>query len=352
MSTLAKSLQTNFDFMSWFSSRYCPSVFILKPGQMVHINKGRLHAFRKMSTSTLQSTDCHHDLRQKLQQQQSISVREQLCFSIAWDWMFKGVTKDGIKEEFESVLECARLNCKHKLQSLAIPETALLFLAKENVARYNSSKSASESLIQCGPTLPVLGSHGQRSEPSPKTVLSGILPSLEYVVQRHKSAVQEVSSSSRNRRKAKRAKKTNDGMPDTWQNLATPCSDPYVESQDFVCKFCKRELSNIYMHCNGCETLLSQDYNICTSCHSQDEYKSNSNSEETVCSSLLHHTGKLTENSKSSNCCNGNMVCTICEFCTGCSCKCHQQFSLRYRFMNISHEEQLLNDVKKIVNEA
>ncbi len=28
---------------------YCPSTFILEPGEFVHINKGRLHAFRKLA---------------------------------------------------------------------------------------------------------------------------------------------------------------------------------------------------------------------------------------------------------------------------------------------------------------
>ena len=40
---------------------YCPSVFVLKAEQYLHINKGRLHAFRKL---------------------------QDFCFSIAWDWMF------------------------------------------------------------------------------------------------------------------------------------------------------------------------------------------------------------------------------------------------------------------------
>ena len=31
----------------------------------------------------------------------------------------------------------------------------------------------------------------------------------------------------------------------------------------FVCKLCKEELSNVYMHCDGCEKLLNKDFNIC-----------------------------------------------------------------------------------------
>ena len=333
--------------MFLFSFRYCPSVFILKPGQMVHINKGRLHAFRKMSTSRLQNTDCHHDLRQQLQQ--SIGLSEQLCFSIAWDWMFKGVTSGGINREVSSVLECCRLNRDHSLQSLAIPETALLFLAKENVAKHNTtSQHDSKSLIQCRPTsVSVVESHSHGSEPRPMTVLSGILPSLQDVVQRHISAVLGEQESFRNA--TKRAKVTIEEKPDTWQNLATPCSDPYVESEDFFCKFCKGELSNIYMHCNGCETLLRQDYNICTSCHSKKKYKRNPNSGTTACSSLLQHTGNMTGTSSSCSGCIGGKKCTVCNFCTGCSCNCHQQFTLHYRFMHISDEEQLLKDVEKIV---
>ncbi|CAN0011538.1 unnamed protein product, partial [Ectocarpus sp. 4 AP-2014] len=31
----------------WPQLNFCPSVFTLEPGEFVHINKGRLHAFRK-----------------------------------------------------------------------------------------------------------------------------------------------------------------------------------------------------------------------------------------------------------------------------------------------------------------
>ena len=103
--------------------RYYPSVFVLKPGQVVHINKGRLHAFRKLAPQALQETDCHYDLRNEVLQTKENGQQEDLCFSIAWDWMFKGVTSDGINREVSSILECSRLNREHELASLAIPET-------------------------------------------------------------------------------------------------------------------------------------------------------------------------------------------------------------------------------------
>jgi hypothetical protein len=67
--------------------KYYPSVFILKPGQFVHINKGRLHAFRKMSPAALPPSDCHFTLRSQLIADENLVSTEQICVSVAWDWM-------------------------------------------------------------------------------------------------------------------------------------------------------------------------------------------------------------------------------------------------------------------------
>ena len=65
--------------------RYYPSVFVLKAGQMVHINKGRLHAFNKLAPVPLPRTNCHADLRQEILRTKDDKT-EDLCFSVAWDW--------------------------------------------------------------------------------------------------------------------------------------------------------------------------------------------------------------------------------------------------------------------------
>lgn len=327
---------------------YCPSVFILKPGQMVHINKGRLHAFRKLSTSSLYVTDCHHDLRQNLRE--SIGSTEQLCFSIAWDWMFKGVTSEGINREFSSILECVRLNSAHNLQSLAIPETALLFLAKENVAKYNAEKNDSLSLIQ-GRSLSREGM--SRLKPDPMTVLRGILTSLQYVVHRHNSAVRMSKEWGWERqvKEFKWAKVSIDEKPNTWQDPGTFSLDPYGAG-DFFCKFCMEELSNIYMHCDGCEKLLNKDFNICSNCHKEGKYKVSfyqMHPFSTKRFSVLNHTGNMTLERAARCPCKNGKPCSNCNFCTGCSCKCHQQFTLHYRFMEIDDELQLLSEAERIV---
>ena len=163
-------------------------MFILKAGQAVHINKGRLHAFRKLAPSSLPERDCHYDLRNKILQIKE-QPSEDICFSIAWDWMFKGVTSEGINREVSGILECARLNREHSLPSLAIPETALLFLAKENIAKYQLDSNITTTKSLFAMDIPVQPKQGDRSEPDAETVLRGILPSLQYVVNRHNASV-------------------------------------------------------------------------------------------------------------------------------------------------------------------
>ena len=137
----------------------------MEPGQVVHINKGRLHAFRKMGPSELPKSDCHFELRKKKLSSKQL-LTETNCCSIAWDWMFKGVTSEGINREMSSILECSRLLSEYDLQSLAIPETALIFLAQHNIALHKSCSSQVSTAL---------------------TILRGILPSLEFVVHRQRS---------------------------------------------------------------------------------------------------------------------------------------------------------------------
>ncbi|KAL9189365.1 hypothetical protein ACHAXT_009040 [Thalassiosira profunda] len=288
------------------SMQYYPSVFVLKPGQLVHINKGRLHAFRKLAPVPLRPTDCHAHLRQEvLAELQNKGVKtEVICFSVAWDWMFKGVTSEGINREVSGILECARLNRIHDLQSLAIPETSLVFLAKENIAKHQQASNADESraLFSIGKSRHQTPT--EASEPDAKTVLRGILPSLQY----------------------------------------GDCG--------FVCKLCKEELSNVYMHCDGCEKLLNKDFNICSSCHREERYKVKvlMHPFNKKPHSIHNHTGNPQKDSQGPRCpCKNGKPCVHCDFCTGCSCRCHQRFTFHYRFMDLQAELDVLAQAESIL---
>jgi hypothetical protein len=154
-------------------------------------------------------------------------------------------------------------------------------------------------------------------------------------------------------------------------------------SGDYYCVICYKELSNVYFHCNGCEQLLSKDFNICETCHSEKNYKINhlmhagNNSPD----SAVNHTGKYSSNHQPASrtllashrlkyCLNffvpllstGDMklrcsceksiarkVCGSCKKCVVCCCNCHSQFSIRIRFFNQESEQMLLRRLKLLI---
>ena len=149
--------------------------------------------------------------------------------------MFKGVTSEGINREVSGILECARLNRIHDLQSLAIPETSLVFLAKENIARHQQASNADESRALFSielarhqtPTAASSESDAKTSEPDAKTVLCGILPSLQYVVNRHNSSVKfSMEWAVKTKRVRNSWRVSIDSKPNTWQNPESFALDP------------------------------------------------------------------------------------------------------------------------------
>lgn len=68
------------------TNSYCPSVFTLGPDEHLHINKGRLHCFRKVSPEELRPTDCHYEQRVELLKQQQQDPLSFLATSVAFDW--------------------------------------------------------------------------------------------------------------------------------------------------------------------------------------------------------------------------------------------------------------------------
>ena len=220
---------------------YYPSVFILKPGQFVHINKGRLHAFRKMSTSNLPPTDCHSKLRQKNIEKLKLGTSEQICISVAWDWMYRGVTSEGINREIVSTLDCAELLRHHRTQSLAIPGTAILHMASHFVSEYEheqeQEKSVPLSAIR-GRETSFLPSQGLSSDydrfgsllsyrgPSSIDVLRGLLEPLRCIVNKHNKTIEKAKDQERIQQEGDRMKISIADKPDTWQNPSTFALDP------------------------------------------------------------------------------------------------------------------------------
>ena len=275
---------------------------ILEPGDLIHINKGRLHAFRKMSTNQLPSTDCHAELRSDLIVRNGLSG-EHTCVSVAWDWMYRGVTAGGINREVCTTLEATILNQKNGVVSLAIPELSLLHIAKHAVAPLPSKPFGPGSFLHSLPhcvevknsmLLPTLAGHNLY-DASPQEICRGILPALRHVVQGHLASLSSATDSRKT--DTRRGERLNvSKMPDTQPNPALHPVDP-LGNTGFTCRLCSKELSNVYYHCDGCENLLSKDYNICNDCYNDKRFLINEQMHPTNPKkhATLNHTGTSTD---------------------------------------------------------
>lgn len=339
---------------------YCVSRFILRAGQCVHINKGRLHAFRKVTNEELPPTDCHAKLRAELmipgtnEPVVGSGKPEILCISVAWDWMYRGVTARGINREIISILECAALNRKYGALSLAIPELSLIQMARtlapnpeEGTAPPGAYRETLFGFEDCSADNYDMTPKG--FSPSASVICKGIFPGLQYVVKQHIYAINVAESlKSKSFERGKRVSVAE--RPNAWENPVTHPLDPYGNS-DFFCKLCNKELSNVYLHCDGCELLLSKDFNICLECHQEKRYATSVQMHplNNKRHSTINHIGNFTFDRASRCPCKNGPVCRHCNFCAGCSCRCHSWFTLYFRFFKKCDELKLLHRVKRLV---
>ena len=96
------------------SPSYAPIRLVLKPGQLLFINKMRLHIFRKLSFyEQLDEKDCFHKLREQLIASTPLNERDDRCVSLAWDTIFIGISSLGIARELTTSLR-AQFNSSAK----------------------------------------------------------------------------------------------------------------------------------------------------------------------------------------------------------------------------------------------
>jgi hypothetical protein len=135
--------------------------------------------------------------------------------------------------------------------------------------------------------------------------------------------------------------------PQCWEDPSEFPLDPYGEA-DFFCKICFKELANLYYHCDGCEQLLRKDFNICLSCHSEKRYKARTtmHTEVDQLVSTVHHMGDFIGDTKRGCKETIGRKCESCGYCTCCSCKCHTNFTVSFRFFTQEDEEDLFTRVQ------
>uniref|UniRef100_A0A7S2YQT9 JmjC domain-containing protein n=1 Tax=Entomoneis paludosa TaxID=265537 RepID=A0A7S2YQT9_9STRA len=324
---------TNETVQAWEDMGYEPAVLILGPGQHVHINKGRLHAFRKMTTESLPENDCHHTLRKELVAE--LGIRQApVCISIAWDWQYTGIRPEAINREVTSTLECQTLvDQKPLLKCLAIPKACILALARRCQRIDNQD------------AMPIFedGSTSEEEEVLQKeSLLKGIGPSLLFILEQNISFIERAEKRENEiidefGELCGYAKLSNAKQNDTELNPLSSTVDP--DGNDYFCRICSKELENVYLHCDGCEDLLHQDFNICMDCYDAKRWQENIDMhgkglDEENRSSMMNHTGKhgLGQSRASCGCTSQFRLCQDCGMCSGCACFCHSWFTVRRRF--------------------
>jgi hypothetical protein len=311
--------------------RYCPSVFILGPGELVHINKGRLHAFRKMSHEMLPKSDCHFGLRtKKLRALQGKESHDLVCVSVAWDWMFHGNTPRTLNRELSTSLLAGRCCRKLKKACLGIPETSLLRLSQICSSHFVSPTEASKDLKQPKKSDAYSRRHIQAL---------GIQPSIDYWFQRQSSYLIPQSPSNESGSKNRKGAPILDSL--------TPEIDEYG-NEGWSCACCSVELSNLYYHCIACEKSSGKDFNVCYDCHENGEAKKSRRVHTHLplyCSLYNHHIGESPGNC---GCNPRDNTCNACRKCTHCSCICHLSFELHSRFLGADDIQLLKKAVESV----
>ena len=201
-----------------------------------------------------------------------------------------------------------------------------------------------------------------QSGPSPITILRGIKECLKEVVENHHKQYcryvrlhgnNENNRINKNNKKNRRRKiKDNVEIVEkanvTWNNTVLTGIDPF-SIDGYFCMICNQELSNIYLHCIGCEEILGKDFNLCINCHQQQKYKKLCIINHDNCDdSSLQHDGDVNERNKV---CQNCITCKRCGYCEVCSCQCHTNFNLFFRFMNMDLENEMLKHVISVCHE-
>jgi hypothetical protein len=280
-------------------------------------------------------------MRQKVHKDleaQKIVAEELVNISLAWDWSFLGATSQGINREMTSTLEYAfrNRNFSQPKQSLAIPKLCLLSTCEASIA----------ALCSKGISFGIKSHFNKSNQIRHHTILAGLLPTLEFVVAQEEQAVHKVEKIATNPERSTI-------HPHSWENPMIFPLDPYGNS-DYFCKICFQELSNTYMHCEGCEDLLKKDFNVCSECYADMKHCQFfiMNDKDTTIDSMLNHTGAFSRpKSKSCLCSTEKELCSRCGYCRKCSCSCHQSFALQQRMWNREKLSEILCKATSLVGE-
>eukprot|EP01052_Picozoa_sp_SAG31_P038298 SAG31_NODE_5090_length_2748_cov_29.337197_3_plen_437_part_01 len=311
-----------------------PASFVLGPGEFVHINKGRLHAFRKKAPITKETS-------------------KDICISVAWDWMFEGTDGPSIENEIGTAFNNLRQNKVNSRESLAISSSTLLQGSFAHMAKLQSMQAIYDDAAHFleparnGPSCEnaCKDLHGQHV-----TEDGALSPNVQSSIEQYRdscSALQPFVSAFSEAESEQTLKDTKFDQAawadlqkgrsdvsrvDAYTNLSM--GDTYCPSantpEGYDCWTCSTELANLYVHCMGCHK-NEFDYNICVDCFKAGRHLCN-DKQHSPCPQMRNNSrsSELLENT----CFCGSSPCIKCTHCRDGvgSCKCCMCFQFRWRY--------------------
>jgi hypothetical protein len=217
---------------------------VLEPGELLFIDAGRIHIFRKMGYIPLPSTDPFFERREKyiaeMPSTELASYRWNI--SIAWDFLYIGHKRDSIRVLAETKWAnsvCAAVN---RIPSQGCIEHPLMLLLMK-YGKIGKEKRNSGPLKQID------------------ILLSALDPVIYGIIKYHGDKLPITTS-------------TGEGIVITKSDSPKfKLHREIVNSAliDFRCDSCNFQLSNHFLTCRSC--LLFHDYtvNVCTSCYLQEK---------------------------------------------------------------------------------
>ena len=212
--------------------------FILKPKQLLFINAGRLHIFRKMGYTDLPDTDPFYELRKDYIGVGASIENQRWNISFAWDFMYIG-------HQMERILPLAQLKwyngvcaAQYNFGSLGCIETPIMIL----LTRYGkaSKKNRKKGFMKQIDLL-----------------LSALEPLIATIIKYHGDLLPLTTTT---------------GIGTVVNTTRDPRFKGHKERLNmdvinFRCDSCKYHLSNHFLTCRTCLGLEDYAVNICTSCY-------------------------------------------------------------------------------------
>nr|CCA14576.1 conserved hypothetical protein [Albugo laibachii Nc14] len=308
------------------------STVLVYEGEFININKGQMQFWRVVESQYATNKSRHP------------------CVFLTWEWIYQGVSQQGILAECWFAINCSRTAHGRHYN----PRRAIIEAAKQGTAIVRSclALTADRAKDRCIPieqwsfapteSLVIPKVIKQRQEQM-KMFLESLYPCLEAIIKEENQFC-------------------HDEIP---LKAAADITEDSEDASNFTCNLCNRELVNGYQLCLGCLACSQKDNSsqiqskltrLCYQCHLKYPKEHQRKRLKQLRSlqlpfvssaSLLNPSIRLHSPLRCD--CKTTMRCSFCTLCVLCDCQCHTRFQIRYRFATPDTLNRLMKDVKCIV---